>query len=94
MFVVAGVAAVRAASRAVLGEAEQIGVAPRGVLALPGASTAAALARAEERAVSALNDLVAGFSATARSLDVAAVGYADADSANAARLEGVGHGGR
>ena len=94
MFVVADVGAVRAASRAVLGEAEQIGVAPRGVIALPGASTAAALARAEERAVSALNALAAGFTATARSMEIAAVGYAAADSANAARLEGAGRGGR
>lgn len=94
MFVVADVGAMRAASRSVLGEAEQIGVLPRGVNALPGAATAAALARAEARAVSALNDLVAGFSATARSLEVAAVGYADADSANAARLEGILRGGR
>ncbi|MBM7415866.1 MULTISPECIES: hypothetical protein [Nocardiaceae] len=94
MFVVADVGAMRAASRAVLGEAEQIGVVRRGVSTLPGASTAAALARAEERAVSALNDLVADFSATAHSLDVAAVGYAEADSVNAARFEGFWHGGR
>lgn len=94
MFVVADVGAMRAASRTVLGEAEQIGVLPGGVNALPGASTAAALARAEARAVSALDVVAAHFSATARSLDAAAVGYTDADSANAARLEGILRGGR
>ncbi|MFW0874209.1 hypothetical protein [Rhodococcoides corynebacterioides] len=95
MLVDVDVEAMQAVSRTVLIEAERLTAVPaaRAAVALPGAATAAAMARADKRLSSAIKALAAGVTATARSVAASAVGYDAVDSANAARLGGVTNGG-
>ncbi|MFC7959656.1 hypothetical protein [Rhodococcoides kroppenstedtii] len=81
--------------RTVLVEAERLTAVPaaRASGTMPGAATAAAMARADKRLSSAIGELAAGVTATAVSVEASAVGYDVVDSANAARLGGVTNGG-
>ncbi|SFA56308.1 hypothetical protein SAMN05444374_110112 [Rhodococcoides kroppenstedtii] len=95
MLVDADIEAMQFVSRTVLVEAERFTAVPaaRAVVAMPGAATAAAMVRADTRLSSAVTELAAGVTATARSVGESAVGYDAVDSANATRLGGVVHGG-
>lgn len=95
MLVDADIEAMKFVSRTVLAEAERFTAVPaaRAAVAMPGAATAAAMARADKRLSSAIKELAAGVTATARSVAVSAVGYDAVDTANAARLGGVPRGG-
>ncbi|AMY18026.1 MULTISPECIES: hypothetical protein [Nocardiaceae] len=95
MLVDADIEAMKFVSRTVLVEAERLAAVPaaRAAVAMPGAATAAAMARANRRLSSAIKELAAGVTATARSVAASAVGYNVVDSANAARLGGVTNGG-
>ena len=95
MLVDADIEAMKFVSRTVLVEAERLAAVPaaRAAIAMPGAATAAAMARANRRLSSAVRELAAGVTATARSVAVSAIGYDAVDTANAARLGGVPRGG-
>ena len=95
MLVDADIEAMKFVSRTVLVEAERFTAVPaaRAAVAMPGAATAAAMARADTRLSSAVRELAAGVTATARSVAASAAGYDVVDDANASRLGGVTHGG-
>ena len=95
MLVEADVEAMKIVGRTVLAEAQRLAAVPaaRAAVAMPGAATAAAMARADKRLSSAVKELAARVTTTARSVAVSAVGYDAVDTANAARLGGVPRGG-
>ena len=95
MLVDADIEAMQFVSRTVLVEAKRLSSVPaaRAAVAMPGAATAAAMARADKRLSSAIGELAAGVTATAVSVEASAVGYDAVETANAARLGGVTNGG-
>ena len=95
MLVDADIEAMKFVSRTVHVEAERFTAVPaaRAAVAMQGAATAAAMVRADTRLSSAVRELAAGVTATARSVAVSAIGYDAVDTANAARLGGVPRGG-
>lgn len=95
MLVEADVEAMKIVGSTVLAEAQRLAAVPasRAAVAMPGAATAAAMARADTRLSSAVKDLAAGVTTTARSVEASAVGYDAVDSANAARFGGATNGG-
>ena len=91
MLVDADTEAMQFVGRTVLVEAERLTAVPaaRASGTMPGAATAEAMARADKRLSSAIGELAAGATATARAVEASAIGYDAVDTANAARLGGV-----